>query len=42
MAGDPSMPREVSCVQLLNDCRRRLERPERQVVNDLLDFIKNP
>ncbi len=40
VAGDPSMPREISRVEVLDGHKRRLEGPERQVISDLLDLIK--
>jgi len=40
VAGDPSVPREISCVQILNGCKRRLEGSEKTVISDLLDLIK--
>jgi DNA polymerase I len=40
VAGDPSMPREISCVQILDGCTRRLEGSEKTVISDLLDLIK--
>jgi hypothetical protein len=39
--GDPSMPREISCVQILDGCKRRLEGSERTVISDLLELIKS-
>ena len=41
VTGDPSMPREISRVEVLNGCKRRLEGPERQVVSDLMELIKS-
>ena len=41
VTGDPSMPSEISRVEVLNGCKRRLEGPERQVVSDLMDLIKS-
>ena len=38
--GDPSLPREISCVQLLDGHKRRFEGPEKVVLSDLLEFIK--
>ncbi len=38
--GDPSMPREISRVEVLDGCKRRLEGPERTVLSDLLELIK--
>ncbi len=40
VAGDPSMPEEICCIEILNDRKQRLEGPERQVISDLLDLIK--
>lgn len=40
VAGDPTMPGEISCVHLQNGRRRRLEGAEREVLSDLLDLIK--
>ncbi|MDM7933894.1 MAG: type B DNA-directed DNA polymerase, partial [Methanothrix sp.] len=40
VAGDPTMPGEISCVHLLNGKRRRLEGAEREVLSDLFDLIK--
>jgi len=34
------MPREISCVQILDGCKRRLEGSEKTVISDLLDLIK--
>jgi DNA polymerase, archaea type len=39
VAGDPSLPREISCVQVLDGCKRRLEGSERAVVSDLMDLV---
>jgi DNA polymerase, archaea type len=41
VAGDPSMPREISRVEILDGHGRRLEGPERQVITDLLELIKS-
>ncbi len=38
--GDPSMPREISCVDILDGRKRRLEGPEKTVISDLLEFVK--
>jgi DNA polymerase I len=38
--GDPSMPREISCVQILDGCKQRFEGPEKVVLSDLMEFIK--
>jgi DNA polymerase, archaea type len=40
VAGDPSMPREIACVEVLDGHRRRLVGPEKQVISDLLELIK--
>jgi len=40
VAGDPPMTREISCVQILDGCKRRLEGSEKTVISDLLDLIK--
>ena len=40
VAGDPFMPREISCIEILDGRKRRLEGPERQVLSDLLELIK--
>jgi hypothetical protein len=40
MAGDPSMPREISRVEVLNGGKRKLEGAERQVLSDLMELIK--
>ena len=40
VAGDLSMPREISRIEVLNGRKRRLEGSERTVVNDLLELIK--
>ena len=40
VTGDPSMPREISCVQILDGCKRQLEGSEKTVISDLLDLIK--
>jgi len=36
VAGDPNFPREISCVQVLNERKLTFEGPERVVVADLL------
>ena len=41
VAGDPSMPAEVSCVEVLDGHKRKLQGPERTVLSDLLDLIKS-
>jgi DNA polymerase, archaea type len=40
VAGNPSMPAEISCVEVLDGCTRRLQGPERTVLSDLLDLVK--
>jgi len=40
LAGDPSMSREISSIEVLNGRKRRLEGPERTVIFDLLEIIK--
>jgi DNA polymerase, archaea type len=39
VAGDPSMPKEISSVEVLDGHRRRLEGSERQVISDLIDLV---
>lgn len=38
--GDPSLPKEISCVQALDGHKRRFEGPEKAVLSDLLEFVK--
>ncbi len=38
--GDPSMPREVSCVDVLAGRSMRLEGPEKTVLSDLLELVR--
>ena len=40
MAGDPNFPKEINCVQVLNERKQRFEGPEKAVLADLLEFIK--
>ncbi len=40
VAGDPSLSREISCIEILDGRKRRLEGSEREVLADLLDMIK--
>ena len=40
VAGDPSTPREISRINVLNGRKRLLEGPERQVISDLMELIK--
>jgi len=37
---DPSMPREISRIEVLDGCKSLLEGPERQVISDLMELIK--
>jgi DNA polymerase I len=39
--GDPSMPKEISRVEVLNGHKRQLEGTEKQVLSDLMDLIKS-
>ena len=34
------LPREISCIQVLNERKQRFEGPEKVVLADLLEFIK--
>ena len=40
VAGDPNFPKDISCVQVLNERKQRFEGPEKVVLADLLEFIK--
>ena len=40
VAGDPNFPKEINCVQVLNERKQRFEGPEKAVLADLLEFIK--
>lgn len=40
VAGDPAMPRDISCVEIMGKRKRRLEGSERQVISDLLELIR--
>jgi DNA polymerase I len=40
VVGDPSIPRDISCVQILNMHRQKFEGQEKVVLTDLLEFIK--
>jgi DNA polymerase I len=40
VAGDPTMPKEIACIEILSGRKRRFEGPERQVISDLLEFIR--
>jgi DNA polymerase, archaea type len=39
VVGDPSMPSEISCVEVLDGCKRRLEGSERAAISDLMDLV---
>ncbi|OYV15086.1 MAG: DNA polymerase I, partial [Methanosaeta sp. NSM2] len=41
VAGDPSIPGDISCVQVLNGRKRRLEGSERTVISDFLELVKS-
>lgn len=41
VAGDPYMPKEISCIEVLSGHKRRFEGSEKQVISDLLDFIRS-
>ena len=41
VAGDPTLPREISHVEVLDGCRRLLQGPEQTVLSDLLDLVKS-
>jgi len=38
--GDPNLPRDISCVQVLNGHKQRFEGQEKVILVDLLEFIK--
>jgi DNA polymerase, archaea type len=40
VAGDPSMPKDISHIEVLDGHRRKLVGPEKQVISDLLELIK--
>jgi len=40
VAGDPNFPREISCIQVLNERKQWFEGPDKVVLTDLLEFIK--
>jgi len=40
VAGDPNFPRDISCVQVLNERKQKFEGPEKIVLTDLMEFIK--
>jgi DNA polymerase, archaea type len=39
VAGDPTMPSEISRVDILNGHKRRLDGQERQIISDLMDLV---
>jgi DNA polymerase I len=41
VAGNPSMPGDISCVQILSGRKRKLDGSERTVISDLLELIKS-
>ncbi len=41
VAGDPYIPRDISCIETLSGRKRKFEGPERQVIADLLEFIRS-
>ena len=41
VTGDPSMPTEISCVEVLDGHKRKLQGPERTVLSDLMERIKS-
>ena len=40
VAGDPTLPRDISCVKVLNRRKQRFEGSEKVILTDLLEFIK--
>jgi hypothetical protein len=40
VAGYPTLPRDISCVQVLNGRKQMFEEPENVVLADLLEFIE--
>jgi DNA polymerase I len=40
VVGDPNIPRDISCVQILNEHRQKFEGQEKVVLADLLEYIK--
>ena len=40
VAGDPNFPKDISCVQVLNERKQKFEGPEKAVLTDLMEFIK--
>ena len=41
VARDPSMPKEIGCVQIPNGRKKNLDGSERTVISDLLELIKS-
>jgi len=41
VAGGPSIPSEISRVEVLDGCARRLQGPEQTVLSDLMELIKS-
>jgi hypothetical protein len=41
VAGDPYMPKDIFCIETLDGRKRRFEGPERQVISDLLEFVRS-
>jgi hypothetical protein len=39
VAGDPNFPKDISCVQVLNERKQRFEGPEKVVTKLLLDCM---
>ena len=40
VAGDPTLPRDISCVKVLDGRKQRFEGSEKVILTDLLEFIK--
>jgi DNA polymerase I len=41
VAGDPTMPKEIACIEILSGRKRRFEGTERRVISDFLEFIRS-
>jgi DNA polymerase I len=41
VASDPYMPKEISCVEVLDGRKRGFEGPEKRVISDLLEFVRS-
>jgi hypothetical protein len=41
VAGDPNFPRDISCVQVLNERKQRFEGPEKVVLTDLMESSRS-